>query len=454
LRALVELSTVRFQTHTVVAEVRRCLRLALPLIGAQVVSMGNGLVDALVAGQLGPESLAAGGIAAALWFFSALFCIGMMAGLSPLMSRRVGERRRSELGAVFRQGIWLAVLTGVFATLLLQVLIIYLPHSTLQPVLIPLIREYLVVACWSLPFFALVMACRNLCEAVGLAKPVLWVQLVGLLVNTVANLAFGLGWFGAPKLGLTGIGLSTTLVMISMSLVLFMMLHGRQFDRYALFVRFDWPHWHELNNIIRLAVPITLGLVFEAGLFVATTVQMGMLGTHEAAGHYIAMGATSVCYMLPLGLSFAVTARVGRSDGRQLRESVRLRILSAMIIVGFMAVLTALILLLFRYPITALYTNDSNLRHFAASLLLMAAVFQLPDAAQVVLSGVLRGLHDTKVPMLINGFSYWVVAFGIGLIATYWLGYGAYGLWIGLISGLTVASTLLFLRLRWILRQH
>jgi MATE family multidrug resistance protein len=342
----------------------------------------------------------------------------------------------------------------VFATLLLQVLIIYLPHSTLQPVLIPLIREYLVVACWSLPFFALVMACRNLCEAVGLAKPVLWVQLVGLLVNTVANLAFGLGWFGAPKLGLTGIGLSTTLVMISMSLVLFMMLHGRQFDRYALFVRFDWPHWHELNNIIRLAVPITLGLVFEAGLFVATTVQMGMLGTHEAAGHYIAMGATSVCYMLPLGLSFAVTARVGRSDGRQLRESVRLRILSAMIIVGFMAVLTALILLLFRYPITALYTNDPNLRHFAASLLLMAAVFQLPDAAQVVLSGVLRGLHDTKVPMLINGFSYWVVAFGIGLIATYWLGYGAYGLWIGLISGLTVASTLLFLRLRWILRQH
>lgn len=442
-----------YQRSTFRSDIRRSLALAIPLIGAQLLSMGNGLVDALVAGQLGSVQLAAGGIAAGIWFFASLSCIGMMAGLSPILSRLLGERRHSEVGGVFRQGLMLGLVVGILATALLLLFANNLHWTGMEPELLPFIRQYLVAASWSLPFYAIVMAARNFCEATGFTRPVIIVQAVGLLVNTVADLLFGLGWFGFPKFGLTGIGIATTLVMVSMAAVLIGYLSGRRFSRYKPFERFDRPDWRRLRSMMTLALPITIGIGFEAGLFVATTIQMGMLGTREAAAHYIAMGATSVCFMLPLGLSFALTARIGRADGREALESVRLRIYSGVTIMIVMAFGTAALLVLLRHPIASLYTQDTDIRAFAASLLLMAALFQLSDGLQIAMTGILRGLHDTRAPMWINGFSYWVVAFGIGHYSAFYLDYGAYGLWAGLIIGLTVASILLAFRLKVVMAR-
>jgi len=436
------------------SDIRRSLALAIPLIGAQLLAMGNGLVDALVAGQLGSVQLAAGGIAAGIWFFASLACIGMMAGLSPILSRLLGERRHAELGGVYRQGLMLGVVVGLIAMLLLLVFAQNLHRTSIASELLPFIRQYLVAASWSLPFFAVVMASRNFCEATGFARPVLVVQAIGLVVNTVADLLFGLGWFGFPAYGLTGIGIATTSVMVTMATALIWFLSGRQFARFNVFERFDPPDWRRISSMMTLALPITVGVAFEAGLFVATTVQMGMLGTREAAAHYIAMGATSVCFMLPLGLSFALTARIGRADGRKELASVRLRIVSGLAIVIVMAVSTALLLVLFRHPIASIYTQDAGLRLFAANLLLLAALFQLSDGLQIAMIGILRGLHDTRVPMWINGFSYWVIAFGIGHYSAFYLDYGAYGLWMGLITGLTVASILLGWRLKIVMANR
>ena len=198
-----------------------------------------------------------------------------------------------------------------------------------------------------------------------------------------------------------------------------------------------------------LAVPIYLALLFEAGLFVATALQMGMIGTLEAAGHYIAISIAGACYMLPLGLSFALTARVGRVYGRQSLPAIKLRIVSGLVITFIMAIATALLLLVFRHQITALYVDDLQVQRVAAQLLIFAALFQLPDAAQCALLGLLRGLQDTRVPMLINLFAYWGVAFTVGYYCAHHLGWGATGLWGGLILGLTVSATLLAIRL-WI----
>ncbi len=430
-----------FKNHTIIAELRRMLRTALPLIAAQLLQVGNGFVDTVVAGRLGKAELAAGGIGASIWFFCSLLCLGMMAGLSPILSEMIGARRRNAVGQVFRQGLWLGVIAGAIACALVLLIVHILPNTALQPELIPLVRQYLIVACWSLPAFAVVLAARGVCEASHLTKPVLLVQLLGLVINTIINLTLGLGLFGFPKLGLYGIGLATSLVMITMSLVLLWLLLSPKFIRYNLFASFDWPDWAQIKPIVVLAVPIFFAIAFESGLFVATAWQAGVLGTLEASVHFIAIGAAAFCFMLPLGLSFALTARVGRVYGRGELSALKLRVLCGLLLTFAMAATTALLLMIFRHPITVIYTNDEEVRAIAAKLLIMAAVFQLSDGLQATLLGMLRGLQDTRVPMLINGFSYWAVAFGLGYTAAHFFGFGIYGLWSGLVIGLTVAAS-------------
>lgn len=438
-----------FQRHTVFMEIKRCLFMAMPLIGAQLLQMGNGLVDAIVAGRLGRAELAAGGIGATIWFMVSLLCVGLMAGLSPKLSELIGNGRRNAVGELYRQGLWLGILAGSIGCIVILLIRANLASTSLEPELIPHIRDYLIAACWTMPALAIVLASRNVCEATNLTRPVLFVQLAGLLVNIVVDLALGLGLFGFPKLGLFGIGLATSAVTVCMAVALLWLLTKPSFSRYNLFASIDKPAWKHIGPMLSLSIPIFFALAFEAGLFAATSVQAGILGTLPAGAHFIAIGATAFCYMLPLGLSFALTARIGRAYGRSQIQALELRVYVGVILTIGMAVFTALVLLVFRHQIAAIYTNDMELREFAATLLLVAVLFQLSDGMQATLLGMLRGLQDTKIPMLINLFSYWMVAFGIG----YWLanhaGWGVYGLWTGLIIGLTVSASLLALRLRY-----
>lgn len=427
--------------------------MSLPLMGAQILQVGNGLVDAVIAGRIGNSELAAGGIGASLWFVTSLLCIGSMAGLSPTLSKLIGERRRAFVGRVFRQGVWLGLLTGLLALSVVMLIQQSVHQFPFTPELPPLISEYLLGAAWSLPFFALVMAARNVCEATGLTRPVLIVTALGLVINALGSAILGLGLLGMPALGLLGIGIATTVVNVCTSIVLFGLLRGNRFKRYQLFAAIEMPDWTYLGPMVNLSIPICLGMMFEAGLFVATSIQMGMIGIVEAGAHQIAISASALCYMLPLGMSFALTARIGRANGQRSMKAIRLRIVSGSLLVMVMACLTALTLVVFRYQIALVYTSDPALVDFAASLLVLGAIFQLSDGAQIMLIGMLRGLHDTRVPMLINAFSYWVIAFGSGIFAAHTLDFGAYGLWFGLIIGLSVASILLGFRLNWKLRS-
>jgi len=442
-----------FQQHTIRAEMRRCLTMAAPLIGAQLLQMGNGLVDAVVAGRLGRVELAAGGIGATIWFVASLLCIGLMAGLSPRLSELIGNRRRNAVGEVFRQGLWLGVTAGLLCVVLVLIVRTNLEATSLAPEMFPHIRAYLITACWSLPALAVVLAARNVCEATNLTKPVLLVQFIGLLINIVVDLTLGLGLFGFPKLGLFGIGIATSAVTFCMAVALLWLLTGQSFKRYNLFASIDYPKWLHIGPMLVLSVPIFFTLVFEAGLFAATGFQSGVLGTLPASAHFIAMGVTAFGFMLPLGLSFALTARVGRVYGRGLVAAIELRVFTGIVLTLALAVGTVIFLLLFRHQITALYTADLGVRRLAAQLLLVAVFFQISDGLQATLIGMLRGLQDTRAPMLINLLSYWGVAFGIAYWLAHHVGWGVFGLWTGLIIGLSVSAMLLGLRLRYQLKR-
>jgi len=442
-----------FQKHTIRAEVRRCMSMASPLIGAQLLQMGNGLVDAVVAGRLGRAELAAGGIGATIWFAVSILCIGLMAGLSPLLSELIGNRRRNAVGELFRQGLWVGVIAGLLGVMIILFIRANLSASSLEPELLPHIKDYLITACWSMPALAVVLAARNVCEATNLTKPVLLVQLIGLLINIVVDLTLGLGLFGFPKLGLFGIGIATSLVTLSMAVALLWLLTAPSFKRYNLFASIDYPKWQHIGPMLALSLPIFFTILFEAGLFVATSYQSGVLGTLPASAHFIAIGATSFCFMLPLGLSFALTARVGRVYGRGQLSALELRLFTGVLLAVVLAIGTAIALLLFRHQIAALYTPDMEVRRLAAQILLMSVLFQLSDGLQVALIGMLRGLQDTQAPMFINLISYWGVAFGIGYWLAHHAGWGVFGLWTGLIIGLSVSATLLGLRLRYQLKR-
>lgn len=465
------------QTHALIAECRRSLRSAAPLIAAQLIQMGHALADTLVAARLGVQEFAAVGLAGSLWFFSSLLCIGLLAGLSPLASEQIGRRAPLNVGVLFRQGLWLSLVVGLLACFALFTMAASFHLWKLDPELSPLMREHAFAACWGLFPLAAIIACRNICEATQITRVVFIVTLIGLVINLLGNLGLGLGWFGLPALGVTGIGLSTTLVGFSMLVVILICLRGKAFQRYALFV-FAKPDKKIISALLALSIPIFFTLLFEAGLFGATMIQMGMISTLAAAAHTLAISATAFCYMFPLGLSFALTARVGRIHGlinqqtrqqttqharetdgftlgaRDKHASLHLRLVAGCVLTFVFAASTSLLLVLFRHDIVRIYSDDAAVREFATYLLLLAAVFQFSDAAQATLIGMLRGLQDARVPMLINAFSYWVIGFGLGVYLAHYLGWGATGLWVGLISGLTLSATLLGLRLWHLSQRH
>ena len=389
-----------------------------------------------------------------MWFIGLITCIGLLAGLSPSIARILGERRRRDVGELFRQGLWLALTLGLLVTGLLLLGASQLDHSPLDPVLAARVPEYLIPAAFSLPAAAIVIALRNLCEADGRTAVMLWAQAIGLGVNIVADLGLGLGWFGMPEIGLAGLGWATTAVQWTMALVLMLWVASPRMARYQIFDRFSAPDPRALATLLTLSIPIWLALLFEAGLFTATAAQAGVLGVLPSGAHNIAIGATSFAYMLPLGLSLALTARVGRVHGRRYVPAIRLRIVSGLLLTAVLAGFTAALLFFFRSPIAALYTADPALQQLAAKLLLLAAVFQLSDGMQATLFGILRGLHDTRAPMLINAFSYWCVAFGLGYWFAHHAGFGVEGLWFGLIIGLTLSSILLGVRVAWVVRHY
>lgn len=446
--------------HTLVAEMRRAFRLGLPLMVAQVLTIANGVVDTFVAGQIGPIALGAVAIGAGLVFFVTIACIGLMASLSPTMAALRAQGRRREVGVVFRQGVWMALVFG-----LLGFTVVALANASsafgvdawgLDPELLPSIHAYLSAAQWSLPAAVLIMAARNVCEATGRTRQVLLVQGIAVVINFIADVTLGLGIGLAPlgiePLGIAGIGWATVVVQGLTFVVLYFLLARPTFERFALYLPLERPDPKRLGHLLGMSAPISLMLLAETGLFIATAVQMAQLGVIEVSAHNIAVTTTAAFYMLPLGLSFALTARIGGAFGKAWWPGLRLRAAAGLALALPLAIVTAMILVLLRGPIVSLFTDEPDVYALAARLMLLAAVFQISDALQAILIGMLRGMQDTRIPMLINLFSYWAIGFFIGWYAANRAGFGPAGLWFGLIAGLSVSALLQGLRLRHLLR--
>ncbi len=437
-----------------IIESRQLLLLSWPIVLTNLGSVIIQTTDVVMIGWLGAEELAAVSLATNIRFVLFLFSIGVIAAISPMMAQALGKRRFNvrEVRRTVRQGIWVALFLGLPGSLMIWHIDLILALLGQDPTLIELATAYSRHAIFGFLPALLFITLRNFVAALERPSSAMIVSLAGILFNALADYMLIFGKFGMPALGLIGAGVATALTeAFLLTCLLGVVLIDRQFRRYHILGRLWRTDWQRFGEIWRLGLPIGVTLVMEVGLFSGAGFLMGWLGTVELAAHQIALQCAAVTFMVPLGLSQAATIRVGLAVGRYDPDAVFRSGMAAILLGMLFMALMAIILLIWADSIVALYLDQADpisadVARFATVLLMLAALFQIFDGGQVIGIGCLRGLKDTKIPMIFAAIAYWVVGFSASAGLAFGLGLGGVGVWIGLIIALAVAATLLVVR--------
>jgi len=427
------------------AETRRLTRLAGPLIVNNLSIAGMQFADAVMSGHISASTLAAVAVGGSIWFFLFTIGLGILMAISPIAARHQGAGNSQLIGRYTRQGMFL----GLF----IAIPIILVTQQYIQPMLEligidPEFRQltvgYTKAISLGAPGIFVFLALRFTTEGVGITKPIMYTSIFALVCNVFLNYVLMYGHFGAPALGAIGCGLASAITMwlIAIILMTYMIRHPI-YKPMQIFSHLSPPRLHVLKEIIALGFPIAVTITAEAGLFNAVAVLMGTRGTAITAAHQIAINFAATMFMVPLALSSAITIRVGHRLGAGDYQGARYAGGFGIFVCGLFMSCSALILLVFRDVVVSIYTDDPIVTGIAISLLLMAAVFQVADGVQVGAAGALRGYKDTRLPMLINTFAYWVLAFPLAYLAAVTYELPPNYIWGGFVLGLSVAAILL-----------
>lgn len=437
-------------------EVRALLRLAGPLIINNLAIAGMQFADAVMAGRLGAEALAAVAVGGSVWFLGFTVMLGLMMSISPISARHFGAGNPELIGGYTRQGLWLSLALGVSIFLLAQMLV----EPALRFVGVAtefrgLTVGYVRAIMFGAPAICAFLAFRFTTEGIGQTRPIMFTSLFALVCNVFLNYVLMFGHFGVPALGVVGCGLASgiTMWLIMIGLGAYVYLHPR-YRPLQIFAHIAPVRIPIIKEIFSLGTPIALTITAEAGLFSAVSILMGTRGANIAAAHQIAINFAATMFMIPLALSSASTIRVGHALGAGNPVAARFGGVIGISMCGVFMACTAIFLLVFRNAVVSLYTNDPAVQAIAISLLLMAAIFQVGDGVQIGAAGSLRGYKDTRVPMVINIFSYWFLAFPLAYLATITYRLEPQYIWAAFVLGLSVAAILLTIRYSRVSKGH
>jgi MATE family multidrug resistance protein len=447
-------TTIRQGGHAAAAwrrEGRALLALAGPIVLTNLGQVAIQTTDVLMIGRLGPDALAASVLGVNVSFVLLLFSIGVVIATAPMMAQDLGRKRYAVRGPrrTVRQGLWVALMLGLLAWLVLWNIVPVLRLLHQDPVLIRAAEPYVHAAMWGFVPALWFVVLRNFIAALERPRAGMVVMLAGVGFNALGDYALIFGAFGLPALGLRGAGIATALTNLGLFLgLLAFVLIDRRFRRYRILGRFWRSDWVRLLEIFRLGLPIGMTLVMEVGLFAGAGFLIGLIGRAELAAHQIALQCASVAFMVPLGLGQAATVRVALAAGRGDPRGVLRAGVAALAIGTLFMATTAMVMWTTPRSIVGLFINvgdaaNARVVGFAVTFLAVAALFQIFDGGQVIGMGALRGLKDTRVPMVIAAFAYWVVGIACAVGLAFGVGLGAIGVWIGLLAALIVAATLL-----------
>ncbi len=433
-------------------ELRATFMLAWPLVIAQLAQNALHMTDVILLGWLGPTHLAAGSLGTTFFMPFLLFGVGVVGAVAPLVAQARGARNIKAVRRIVRQGFWVALLLStLLLPFVLQIKPIY-QWLGQDPTVTDMAEQFIQIVAWSLFPATGIIALRSFLSAFDATRAILVITVMGVIVNAIVAYALIFGHFGLPRLELRGAAIATLTTNIVMFLtMLFYVIRHRRFGRFHILIRFWKPDWRHFRAIFALGTPIALTILAEVGMFTAAALLMGRIGIDEVAAHAIALQCASMAFMVPMGLGIAATVRVGTAYGRRDQEGIRKAgWMSLMLGTSFMVV-SCLAFLLFGYPIASFFLNpeieaNANAIGLAVSFLAVAGIFQLVDGAQVTAAHALRGLSDTKVPMVLAIVGYWMIGLPTSYVLGLVLDWRGVGIWIGLAAGLSFAAIVLVTR--------
>jgi MATE family multidrug resistance protein len=435
-------------------EVRDTLILTTPIAAALLAEMGMGVIDYSMAGELGPVALAAAGLGLQLLFTPMFWGMGAIAATGAVGAQAHGAGDAETVSESMRQGFLMATLLSVPIMVIALIALPLLPLVNKDTEVVAMVQEIILIGLPWIPLVYWFTVVRNFVTVMQRPNIVSVCAIVGLPVSFFSNYAFMYGNWGAPKLGAAAVGLTGVIVaLLHLVMIVAYVQYVPELRRYRIFARLLHIDVKMMKELFTVGIPIAMAYLFETGLFFTVTLLMGVISTDALAAHNVVLNVCAVTFMIPYALSQAATVRVGYALGAGQPEAARRAgYVAVWLGIGWM-VIAAATMLIAPNLLTSIYLDLSNpvnasAAQLAASLFVIAAIFQIVDGTQVTTQGALRGLKDTTVPMVICGLGYWVFGLGSGVTMGFLMGFGAKGLWWGLAIGLAVSATLLFLRWR------
>jgi len=434
------------------AEIAETVKLAWPMALTQLGQIAMMTTDLALIGRLGTEAVAAVGLAHLILFLGFVLGMGPVSAVAPLASQAFGARQPRMVRRTLRVGLWAAVLLGIPVNVVQlwgEDILMAAGQSSESSALA---ARYLTSLAWSMIPAWCFIALRNFMGALDRPQPALWITLAAIPLNALLAYALINGALGLPRLDLLGAGLATTIVNVSMCAAAIWICYARRpFKKYHVLGRFWRLDWVLLRELFVIGVPISIAMMLEWGLFSSAALLVGWLGTTALAAHQIALQVATVLFMIPFGVSLAATVRVGHAVGRRDPAATRRAGFAAIGLGAVLMVAATLAVIALRNVIPFMFLgSDSPTNHataeLAATLLLIGATFFVTDGVQGIAAGALRGLNDTRVPMLFSAVSFWLIGFSAAYVLAFPLGRGPIGIWIGFAVSVATYAALLIWR--------
>jgi multidrug resistance protein, MATE family len=450
----IERGPVAAHSNHLAVELTETLTLAVPIALTQLGQIAMMTTDLALIGRLGDEAVAAAALAHTVFFISFTFGMGLVSAVAPLAAQAFGARDPRLVRRALRVGLWTALLISlpmVVLPLYGEQILVMLGQA---PTTARLAQRYLLGLAWGITPALWFLAIRGFMGAVNRPEPGLWITLAAIPANAVLVYLLIHGELGLPRLELFGAGLATTIVNSGMFLAALWFAHGRRpFRKYHVLGRIWRIDWPLMRRLIVIGAPISIAFLLEYGLFAAAALLMGLISTTALAAHQIALQVTAILFMVPFGIGMAATVRVGHAVGRNDPAAVkRAGFVATLLGIALVSALT-LTVILGRFAIARFFFGEAvesggAVIELTAALLMVGATFFVADGIQTVAAGALRGMNDTRVPLLFAAISYWLIGFTSGYGLAFWAGFGAVGVWVGLSCGTAVYAALLILRFR------
>lgn len=435
-------------------EFRATLALAAPLAAANLLQMLVHAIDVIFVARLGDTALAASSLGVSIFGLLLWTGTGLVGAAAPLIAAELGRRKHAvrEVRRTVRMAFWLSAIVSI---LFMGICAAGGPimRATGQPAeLTERASSFLLILMWGMFPMIAASVLRIFVSALGRATIATAITFFALFVNALGNWTLVFGNLGMPALGLHGSALSSVITSVLMLLAYVVVVQSdRRLRRYRLFGNWWRSEWSRFVEMVRLGIPISLTILAEAGLFTGAAFLMGRIGEAQLAGHTIALQVAALAFQIPFGVAQAATIRVGLAYGARDHRGIALAGQASLALgIGFMG-LTALLMWLFPSLVLSIYVDVDAARNaalvgFAMQFLVIAAAFQLADGAQAVAAGVLRGLQDTRIPMIIAVCGYWIAGYGAAIYLAFWTPLEGVGVWIGLAVGLFVVAAMLLAR--------